>query len=54
MIAGLRVGVWKNWLEMEGYVNVEESRYQSCTSREEAFGIYTQAKNEGRVRILTK
>lgn len=55
MIAGLRVGVWKNWLEMEGYVSdVDNSRHQSCSTREEALSIYSRAKDAGRVKILTK
>lgn len=52
--AGLRVGIWRSWLAMEDYVNVEGSRYQSYFSWAEAEKDYFEAKAEGRVRLLIK
>lgn len=54
MTAGLRVGIWKSWLAMEDYIDVEGKRFQSFDTREEAEKEYFTAKREGRVRILIK
>lgn len=52
--AGLRVGIWKSWLAMEGYVDVRGKRHQSYVHREEAEKDYYDAKRDGRVRLLIK
>lgn len=50
--AGLRVGIWKSWLDMEDYIDVKGRRFQSFLTREEAEHHYGLAKREGRVRLL--
>ncbi len=52
--AGLRVGVWRNWVDMADYIDVRGSRYQSCETKEEALELYNRAKREARVRQLIK
>lgn len=52
--AGLRVGIWNSWLDMEDYIDVPGQRFQSFTTREDADRHYALAKREGRVRLLMK
>lgn len=52
--AGLRVGIWNSWLDMEDYIDVPGRRFQSFTTREDADHHYALAKREGRVRLLMK
>ncbi len=52
--AGLRVGIWRSWLDMEDYIDVLGRRFQSFTTREDADHPYALAKREGRVRLLRK
>ncbi|KAI0730667.1 hypothetical protein C8Q76DRAFT_792816 [Earliella scabrosa] len=54
VIAGLRVGIWRSWLDMEGFVDVKGSRYQFFPTFALADHHYKLARREGRVRLLTK
>ena len=51
--AGLRVGIWRSWLDMADYVmDIPGSRHAAFDTYDLARYHYRLAKNEGRVRLL--
>ncbi|KAI0746138.1 hypothetical protein C8Q76DRAFT_688985 [Earliella scabrosa] len=52
--AGLRVGLWRSWLDMEEYIDVPGSRHAAFDTYELARYHYDLAQREGRVRLLIK
>lgn len=52
VIAGPRVGIWKYWLDVEGYTMVHGAKYQRMDFYADAKALYDRAMAKGRVMLL--